>query len=315
MPLGNERLIREWIAKASMSCARDAELDAFIATFRRAFGENLVAVLLYGSCLSASMKKASSFRDFFVVVDDYRTVAKGAIDSIVLPWLPPNLRYQIIEHAGMRIDAKYHLLTLREFQNMSSSTAPDLYVIGRMSKRVGIVHARDEDARMAIQEALGNAFFANARISLPLVTEPVTFVELIHTFLKTSYLSELRLETKDKITEIHDSEREHYDTLYGLLVESLVESGDLTMAGGLYSRRASGTWSRRTTKWYLTKSKIRHMARFPKMIRDMDNWMEQLAGKYERTVGKPAPLTDFDRRHKLLTMVKFFYRMKIKKES
>jgi hypothetical protein len=324
----NEEQIRRIITEAATSFEPDEELSCFLAALHKIYKENLDGVIFYGSCLTSKMRKPSSFRDFFILVHDYSPVIWGharphITDQFLLKIMPPTMYFLKIDYRGQTLESKYHLLTTREFRRMCSRYAPDHYVVGRMCKRTALVWFKDEEARNIILDSLTGAFFNNALLTVPRIVEPVDFKGFVLSCLQTSYLSELRLELPEKIHEIYESEKELYDDLYGLLAEDFVRSGLLTppKAGektgtctflqGLYRSSAGGTWQLRKVKLYLWISKFRHIARFPKMIRNMDNWLDQLLGKYDRTYGKKLELSDFEKRHRAFTVLKYFYKIKV----
>jgi len=310
---GFEEEIRAIIANAACNYTPDSTTAAFIEKFREIYGENLKAVIYYGSRLVEGLSKPSSFRDFFVLVDSYEPLAKSRFDRLVLPLMPPNLWFLTLNEGDSPQDSKYHLLTLADFLKYCSRRAPDHYVIGRMSKRTALLWFSDEPTREATLKALGDAFLNNARRALPLLSEPADYETTVKHFLAFSYKSELRLETADKIDQLYRTGKRYYDPLYRLLLELLAREGALLRNGDYYVASPTEVRKEFGTRLYILKSKLRHMSRFPFMIRNMDNWLEQLLGKYERTFGKPLELSDFERRHRFYTAVKYFYRIKIAK--
>lgn len=310
----NEESIRRIIVNSATSFQPDEEVAAFIAAFRERFGDNLEGVIFYGSCLTSRMKKPSSILDFIVLIGEYGAAARNWPDRFLLPLLPPNSYFiKTFPDDGRILSSKYLLLTLRDFKRTSSPHAADHFIIGRMSKRAAIVWSKSGSTRDAMLDSLVEAFFNNALLTVPLITEPVDFKGTILSFIRTSYLGELRLELPDKIEQIYVAEKEYFNELYGLLIDDLVGSGLLTQVNGLYRSSAGGTWQERKVKLYLWKSKARHIMRFPKMMRNIDNWIDELLGKYRRTYGIQLELTDWERRHDFLTAVKYFYKIKIRK--
>jgi|GEM_PF-6241141 len=310
--MNNEKI---WgiISSAADSFQPDEELLAYIRAFKEKYGDNLDGIIFYGSCLTSNMRKPSSILDFFVLLREYRPAAKNLLDRLLLPLLPPNSYFMKISHNGKSLESKYLLITLRDFRRLSTGHATDHFVIGRMCKRAAIAWSKDDSARRMTLDSLADAFFNNALVTAPLIVKPVDFEGLVMSFLKTSYLSELRLELPNKIEQIYRAEKELYDELYGLLAEEFVESGILTLRNGMYQCSAGGKWQARKVRMYLWKSKARHILRFPKMIRNMDNWIGELLGKFERTYGRKLELSDWEKRHDFLTAVKYFYKIKIAK--
>lgn len=309
----NREKIEKIIVNTADSFQPDEEVAAFIGAFKEKYGDNLEGVIFYGSCLVAKMRKPTSILDFFLLLRDYEAAARNLMDRLLLPLLPPNSYFMKIPHGGRTLENKYLLLTLRDFRRISTHHAADHFVAGRMSKRSVIAWSKDATARQMMLDSMVDAFLTNAFLTAPLIMEPVDFKGLVISFLRTSYLSELRLELPDKIEQIYLAEKELYDKLYGLLAEDLVESGMLSLRKGMYRSSAGGTWQARKVKLYLMKSKARHIMRFPKIVRNMDNWIGELLGKFERTYGIKLELSDWEKRHDFLTAVKYFYKIKIAK--
>ena len=126
-----------------------------------------------------------------------------------------------------------------------------------------------------------------------------------------SYRCELRLETPEKIDSLYRTSKEYYDSLYVMLVDLFVNEGVLTKSGDRYFPVPAGRWKACRAKIYVAGSKLRHIMRFPFLIKNMDNWLDQLLGKYERTYGKPLILTENERRHQFITVLKYFFKVMV----
>lgn len=306
-----EQAIRDYIKSAAGGYDIDDGTKIFIGKFREIYGSNLRAVIYYGSRLIEGMAKPSSFRDFFVIVEKYQPLARDWFDRLTLDFMPPKMWFLSLQIDGIKQDTKYHVVTLSDFKKYCSQNAPDHYVIGRMSKRVAVAWADEETTRVELLESIANAFIVNARSAVPLIAAPLSFKDAIKHFLQMSYRCELRLETPEKIGALYRTSKGYYDSLYGMLFELFVKEGVLLKSDEGYLPAASESGKAFRVKLYVIKSKARHIMRFPFMIKNMDNWLEQLLGKYERTYGKPLVLTESERRHKLTTAVKYFYKIKV----
>jgi len=306
-----EQEIRDYIKSAAVGYEMDDGTKTFIAKFREIYGSNLRAEIYYGSRLIEGLAKQSSFRDFFVIVEKYQPLARDWFDRLTITVIPPKMWFLSVEVDGVKQDSKYHVITLDDFVKYCSQTAPDHYIIGRMSKRVAVAWADGDTTRAELLDSIANAFIVNARSALPLMAAPLSFEDAIKHFLQMSYRCELRLETPEKIGALYRTSKGYYDSLYGKLFELFVEEGVLLKSDEGYLPAASESGKSFRAKLYVIKSKARHIMRFPFMIKNMDNWLEQLLGKYERTYGKPLVLTESERRHKLTTAVKYFYKIKV----
>jgi len=308
-----EKRIRAYIKSTVENYRPDPITGLFIDRFREIYGDNLRAVIYYGSKLVEGLSKPSSFRDFFVIVDEYGPMERDWFDRLTFPILPPNMWFLTVEKDGVRQESKYHALTFDEFKKYCSRRAPDHYMIGRMSKRVAILWAKDDSTRAMLMESLGAAFLNNAIRAAPLLDTPLVFEDAVKHFLAMSYRCELRLETPDKIDQIYRTGKEYYDPLYEMLFELFVDDRVLVKDGDRYRAAPAELKKNFRARLYTVKSTVRHVSRSPLMIRNMSNWLEQLLGKYERTYGKSLELTDFERRHKAWTVLKYSFKIFILK--
>jgi len=65
--------VRERVRAAVLAPAADPMLPAFTRYFQERFGSRLLAIILYGSCLSQLTRRESSIYDFFLICDRYRS--------------------------------------------------------------------------------------------------------------------------------------------------------------------------------------------------------------------------------------------------
>ena len=135
----------------------DLELQEFISYFRKKFGDQVIAVIFFGSCLSTITKKETSFRDFFVILDSYKTTG-SILTRAFHHILPPDLYHlELTMPHGGSAECKYYLLSLDHLIRATSPHAKDLYVMGRLSKQVACVYAKNESAKLLVARCLASA--------------------------------------------------------------------------------------------------------------------------------------------------------------
>ncbi|MFO8055664.1 MAG: hypothetical protein R6V10_00015 [bacterium] len=295
----------------SPSLENDPELDAFVSTFRKMYGNNLLAVLLTGSYLSSHTRSEDSFRDFFCIVDTYKNT--GHIFSRLFHRvLPPDLYHvRLSMPDGREVDCKYYLISTDHLVQATGPEAKDLYVLGRLSKRVACVYARNLGARALVMRSLASATEQAVRTAASLAEKPLDDDSFYKLVLQISYMAERRLEDDRKIESLFRAGDSYYRRVYGKLVEKMVEEGELIRDRQTNLVAGPESMSRnRQTKKFIKKSRRRAKARWPKMIITLDNWQEMLMAKLERTHGIKIDLPPWERKFPLITGWRHYFRLK-----
>ncbi len=289
----------------------DPELEAFIDKFRSMYGTNLAAVLMTGSYLSNHTRGKDSFRDFFCIVASYKNT--GHIFSRLFHRvLPPDLYHlRITSPHGHETDCKFYLISVDHLLKATGPKAKDLYVLGRLSKRVACVYARNVGARALVTRALASATEQAVRTAAPLAEQPLDEDSFYRLVLQISYMAERRLEDERKIESLFRAGEAYYRRVYGKLVDRMVEEGRLIRdrEGILVAGPESMILNRRTKK-FIKKSRRRAKARWPKMIVTLDNWQEMLMAKLERTHSIKIDLPPWEQKFPLITGWSHYFRLK-----
>ncbi len=295
----------------SPSLKEDAELEAFVEKFCSMYGTNLVAVLLVGSCLSSHTRSEDSFRDFFCIVDSYKNTGH-VFSRLFHRVLPPDLYHlRIPGPEGSDLDCKFYLISTDHLIKAVGPEANDLYVLGRLSKRVACVYARNLGARALVTRALASATEQAVRTAAPLAEQPLDDDSFYRLVLQISYMAERRLEDDRKIESLFRAGEAYYRRVYGKLVDKMIKEGTLLRdrQGNLLAGPASAARNREVKK-FLRKSRRRAKARWPKMIVTVDNWQEMLMSKLERTHGIKIDLPPWEQKFPLITGWRHYFRLK-----
>ena len=273
--------------------------EPFAGRLREFYGDRAMAVIMYGSCLSELTCKPTSYPDFFVVVDRYDNSHGGMLKSAANRFLPPNVYYLELEHEGRRTFCKYNLISMEDLERETSEKARDMYNMGRLTKRVGLVWARDEKAVDRFVNCACSAMRNNLSCALPTLPGVCSFDDLISVALYLSYRGEIRVERDSKVRELFSSERHFYETVYSILAEefpALSRNGDGSFT---ISNDANG-WSLGESEKFLSRSRRRSVYRWPKGILTFNNYVDVLADKIERARGVRLELTWYDRKFPLI---------------
>jgi len=293
----------------------DPALPVFTRHFQERFGEHLLAVILYGSCLSEITRRNSSIYDFFLICDGYRPFYRDLKLAALNAWLPPSGYYVKFEDPRLgTLAGKYCVTSLPHFRRETSPQAGDIYHLGRFAKRVAVLYARDDEVRERLVEGLLGAMERNLAFTLPFMPERFHQNELILTLLSMSYRGETRIDVDTKVEEIFRSESEYYRFCYGNLFRAhclarragsaVEESLSFPMSR---ARRGSQGLKVRLT---LSKNRFRAYLRWPKHVITFTNWVDYLLSKVERSKGIRIELTERERKYPLIFGWKYFFQLK-----
>ncbi len=270
----------------------------------------VLGVFMYGSVLSPVTKSQTSFPDFFVVTEGYRKVFRK-FSHWLLAWvLPPHIYHLTAPSGG---HCKYNLVSLRQFRRQCSARAHDIYILGRFGKRVSLIWSRDEQAAQLLCECLFQAARGVALWTARGLREARDGEGFAMDCLNLSYRGETRVEAGSKVEKLFQAEKPYYLSLYPALaaaderVSRLLIAGD---GGTVMPRRGFlAAWRRLRLRWFLKKSRIRGIMRWPKFLVTVEGWVEIILAKIERTKGIKIELTEKERRHPLIYGWPHFFRL------
>lgn len=265
------------------------------------------AVIFFGSQLVGTSPDAASAADLIVVVRDY-THFYNDIDS-QLPAsrhigiittlnriLAPNI-INLNDPGGMRAGAKCFVVSEQNFRHSMSRAARDYFFRGRLSQRVEIVYARKDSTRRRMQEYLAGA----RRLTLDWVPlylpEWFTVGEYCLRMLEVSYAGEIRPESRDRVREVYEAQREFFRLVYGRILDDAAGGGYLVKEGERYRLTTPPTKQRvRFFRNFWRKSKARATLRWLKYMLTFDDWLDYIVHKTERRTGIRVELTQAERR-------------------
>jgi hypothetical protein len=259
------------------------------------------AILLYGSVLWNATRDKTSQPDFIVVVDSLRAWYPRLRDRLWGSVLPPAV-HCVRQGAVL---AKVSVVTARQLASQTASTAKDLHLAGRLSKRVALVWSRDPQARQRIVDAKRAALMTVARLTLSRFDGPFALDDFLLSLLGLSYESEVRIVEPGKLAALLDVEREHYRAVGSALLGAL---GATPIDTSRFDLPASVAAARGELQRCLRRSRRRAYLRWPKYLLTYDGWLDYLLEKLART-GNQVSLTERQRRHPLIFALPVLYRM------
>lgn len=288
-------------------------------------GGHVQAIVLFGSRLVDTTPGAHSAWDFVVVVDGYRPFYRAYVASAghrrsagllsaLARVLAPNIVAFMPELPG-EPTAKCMILTSRDFERALGPDAKDHFVKGRMVQHVAVVHARDRKIEGWIERVLGDARRQVIDWVAPYLDEPFDAASFARRMLRVSYSGEVRPESKDRVLEVFEAQRdaleEMYETALGALeVEGRVvrvrqDEGPADAEGTDEPRRYRlaaplGRLERIRLSAYWLRSKARATARWFKHVLTFDDWLTYIQRKVERRTGRAVELTARERKYPLI---------------
>jgi hypothetical protein len=299
-----------------------AAIQPFVEYFQKTFGDELAAVVFYGSRLDDQLAGATSFFDFYLVCDDYERFFSRRRDRWLARALPPNIYYlELPGAAGPAPACKYCVISLADLQESVSERARDLYHLGRFSKRLAVVWARGERESDAVLDVCLQAMRTLAPHALNKMNERFSLRELILQVLALSYEGEVRLEkTAEKAQALFAAAEPFYRRLWPLLLAECAPARpelrlELPAADAPENYRQNRSLLIRagadmTTAKLIARSRRRARARWPKNIVLVDNWLDILLAKVERTYGVKLDLTPTERRWVLILGWRHYFRLR-----
>jgi hypothetical protein len=285
-------LIRDLVRSQLLSFDA-AVLEPFLTELTREVSHRAEAILAYGSCLSDVTRSETSTPDFFVLVRSYGAFHGSHLHALLNRVLPPSIYHFAV--AGRT--AKYNVVSLAHFARETSERARDCYILGRISKRIALVWAKDPAVVEAVVDAQARAAEAVARRARSAIPSPFTVEALSKAALALSYAADVRVEAGDKVDRLFAANREFYLRLYGHLLDRMCDAGEVRARpdGGGFESSATAA-DRLALRWFLSKSQIRAQLRWPKGIFTVKGWIDYLIAKIERTQGIRIEMTERQKR-------------------
>jgi hypothetical protein len=272
-----------------------------------ACGDNLVAVVFFGSLLLGTSPTEESAADLFVVVHDYKrfyrdlgtrlpAARSAGVMAGLNKLLPPNVIY-LRNPGDLRAGAKCFVIGREAFARALSLDSPDHFCRGRLCQRVQVVYARSEVVAEEIERELEGA----RRVALEWVPLylPRRFDTLMfcRRMLEVSYRSEIRPESRSRVREVFEAQKTYFLLMFGRLLEEAVAGGKFERLNGDYRLPKRPSLSTCLSwRYFFAKSKMRATLRWGKYMLTFEDWLDYIARKAERRTGVRLELNKSERR-------------------
>jgi hypothetical protein len=278
------------------------ELEPLLREIRQKHGEALLAILVYGSWLRG---KRDTMLDFYVLVEDYRSLKSGW-QALMCRLLPPNVyhihhRSEDPEAAKTESRAKYALLTLKRFRHAMQHDFHS-YFWARFAQPCEVLYVRDDATQAVLNEAFSSASNTFILRVVPAMEKRFSSAELWTRGLSLTYQCELRTESSNRGDSIYEFDPGHYDRVtslfadqHGSLLKSEPDNIYRNLSSGFNRKLASFTWWLRRIQ-----GKLLSLLRLSKAAFTFNDALEYLLWKIERHTGLYIEPTQRQLKHPLI---------------
>jgi len=249
-----------------------------------------LGVLFYGSCLrKPETLLADSLLDFYLLVDDYGRAYRGGLMAFANKMLPPNVFYLEARHDGATLRCKYAVISLAQFRDGMARTADNVSLWARFSQQTRLVWARDAAVIQPVAAACAEAVLTMVSNARPLAGNAAPAEAVWQRAFEETYRAEVRSEGLSRAVELVNADLDRYRRTYAL-------ASDAIGGGAIGVDACAAAWRRRRRA-----SKLLNFARLVKATFTFDGALDYVLWKVKRHSGVVLPVTDWQRRHPLLS--------------
>ena len=247
------------------------------------------AVLFYGSCLR-DVALEGAMLDFYLIVSDYREAYTARWMAAANRLIPPN----VFPFAHDGLAAKYAVLSEADFHRLNGPETRSVSVWARFAQPSRLVWAANEAARGKVIDAVSRAAPTLLSAALSTVPNDRPPLELWKAAFALTYSAELRAEKKERGVNVVDQDPGRYLRFFGPAMAAARACG----------KRCGGSWGRRRFE-----GKLLSVARLAKASATFAGGAEYIAWKINRHAGTRIELTEWQKKHPLLTAVTLLPRL------
>lgn len=277
--------------RISLSLAQ--EVRGEVASYARMLAEEVgaSAVLFYGSNLRTG--SLEGVLDFYVLMP-------GPQEERI--W--PRVSYREWQRDGEMLRAKIATMSLRKFAQATRGQSRDTTIWARFVQPSTLVWARDDEAKAAVEDAIGHAARTAARFAAVLGPQSATVLEYWQALFQATYRAEFRIEKAGREDSILSVNAQHFDGLLPLAWEAdglaFERSDDGKLRPLMEKRRHLEILAQWRARQRLGKPL--NILRLAKATTTFEGAARYGAWKLERHTGIALEVTPFRERHPLLAM-------------
>lgn len=275
----DNELINAIAANVDAPVAR--EVSVLTDQLRPIYGDTLVAVIAYGSCLRDTGFH-ESLVDLYAIVDRYRDAHQSRLEGAANRLIPPNVYYLECADDGQTLRTKYAVVTLDQFENRVGARSSNPYFWARFSQPCALVFSRDSESRTRIHTALATAARTAYANGLGLTSGQSDWRQLWTSLFQATYRTELRPESASRAASIVEAGAQHFERISGIMAKAPPAP-----------LNASWLWRR-------IAGKALSVARLIKAGFTFRGGADYMAWKISRHSGVTVEVTPWHRRHPIL---------------
>jgi hypothetical protein len=267
------------LVEATIRQPVDPAFLAMAAHIQKTHGGKVRAVLAYGSALRGTAP-GDTLLDLYLLTDSFEDVSTNPISRLACRLVPPNVYYAETTFQGETLRAKYAALPLTQFADWMTENTGNPYFWARFCQPVRLLHATNATSESAVVEALATALrtmHANALALAPHASPADVFAA----GFAATYSTELRPESSARSRSIVENNAAYYEDAARLMA-------------GTAPRSANWAWRR-------LSGKLLSVVRLTKAAFTFSGGVDYAAWKIARHSGQTIEITDWNRRHPLLT--------------
>lgn len=264
-------------------------VQAMVDAVRARHSQAALAVLFYGSCLrKPESLLADALLDFYLLVDGYTEAYGSALAALANRVLPPNVFYLEAPHGGSTLRCKYAVISLAQFQAGMAPNADNVSLWARFSQPSRLAWSRDASTAGAVAAACADGVVTMLGNAIPLVAADASADAIWQRAFEETYRAELRSERTGRAGELVASDAARYRQVTEMARGALGVPASPAACEAAWRRR------RRT-------SKLLNLARLMKATFTFEGALDYVLWKVKRHSGVVLPVTDWQRRHPLLS--------------
>jgi hypothetical protein len=302
------------VIRGFSSSADSPEIDALRVALLDKYGESVLALLFYGSCLRSG-NHLDGLVDLYVVVDRYRRAYGRWLPALANKLLPPNVFYMEVPYAGKTVRAKYAVISMRDFRKANSMRCFHSYFWARFAQPTGIAWVRDDNTRTTLHEVFSEAITTFLNRVLPALEGTFSIREAWQQGLLMTYGAELRAEKPGRITALYTANTAYYEKIFvnalprlrfRVVQESAEPASEFTIGISAMQR----AWNR--TGWFVRKiqGKVLSVLRLLKALFTFQAGVQYILWKIERHSGVRAQVPPRLGKHPLLASLVLFWKIR-----
>lgn len=306
--------LSEFLA-AEVAVSQRSEIRAMADAVRERFGDAAQAVLFYGSCLRTG-EVVAQVLDFYVIVSSYKKAYSSGLMAVANKLLPPNVFYLEKEIDGVRLRAKFAVISLEDFRRRCGEQALNVSIWARFCQPVALVWVSGVEVGLEIARGLADAVRTAVRSVLPFLDYGALVDGIWPRVFELTYGAELRSEPVGKGAELVSIYRQRYERItpiiladFGIPVET---DGEGRLRIGQSFEREAPRKAARRWMWRRLNGKFVSLLRLVKGAFTFDGGLDYLAWKIARHSGVEIKVKPWQRRFPLVAGIVLFLSLRLK---